>query len=200
MLRCYSHASERVRHVDFETKIFLREYLIQGLTISAKGLGSASTQTYLGMSRVRVFRFKPPFVPRAVRVYRNSLMIRTLLVTTVFMGATLTSSNSATVVLLKTRHMFLRTSPASFPNVYGRRSCVVIWFPYSSAVLKPACDCLVSVETPRCTTLISSATCGNLFTSPKCRLTSRTFNGGDTRVPPILLAMSPILPPFSLAS
>ena len=80
-------------------------------------------------------------------------MIRTLLVTTAPMGATLTSSNSATALFLKTRHLFLRTSPASFSHVFGRRSCIVLWFPYSSAVLKPACDCLVSAETLCCTTL-----------------------------------------------
>ena len=79
------------------------------------------------------------------------------------MGATLTSSNSATVLFLTTRHLFLRTSPASFSHVCGRWSCIVLWFSYSSAVLKSACDCLVSAETPCCTTLRISATCGNFL-------------------------------------
>ena len=169
--------------------------------ISTKTLGNASPHGHFGMSCVTVSRFKLPFVPcTVVGSKERFLIIRTLPVTTTPRRATPTSPNPATAFFLKTRHMFFLTSSASVFHICGRCFCIVLWFPYSSAFLKSACDCLVSRGHSVLYYSEDLDYLRKMFTSPKYRLTSLMFNGGDTRVPPIPLATSLILPPFSPAS
>ena len=76
-------------------------------------------------------------------------------------------------------------------------SCTLLWFPYCNAFRGSVGVADVTTGTPCLIRSTRTEIPGNPLTSPKWCLTSSILSGGNTKMPPIPVATSPILPSFS---